>query len=244
LVIPAQQLLKPLRFYVFILHSGWIDRGAIVSDEFVSNVHWLVKSVTRGLISRRLQTPEIADVLERLAEQNLEASAFRPPRPKALPVCSMLPDAVGAALPVASDVAAAIAAVEDDLHWKQNPNYSDEAMGARGYMDGYAYAEIIGPSGFFPGDDFLLGLLLLGPGQLYREHYHAAPELYWMLTGPSNWKRGAGGWEQVEAGLTRWHKPFVVHATATASAPLLCLWVWTRNTAEPARLVEPVRSLA
>jgi hypothetical protein len=240
----AEQLLKPLRFYVFILRSGWMDRGANVSDEFISNVHWLVKSVTRGLLSRRLETPEIGEVLERLAEQNLEAAAFRPPRPRALPVCSILPDVVGAALPVASDVAAAIAAVEDDLHWKQNPNYSDEAMGAQGYMDGYAYAEIIGPTGFFPGDDFLLGLLLLAPGQLYREHYHAAPELYWMLTGPSSWKRGAGGWEQVEAGFTRWHKPFVVHATETANAPLLCLWAWTRNTAEPARLVEPVRSLA
>ena len=92
---------------------------------------------------------------------------------------------MGAAIAVASDVAAAIAAVEQDLHWKQNPNYSDGVMGQRGYMDGYAYAEIVGPSGFFAGDDFLLGLLILGPGRVYLDHHHAAPELYWTLTGPS-----------------------------------------------------------
>ena len=67
-------------------------------------------------------------------------------------------------------------------------------------MDGYAYAEIVGPSGFFAGDDFLLGLLLIGPGRVYLDHYHAAPELYWTLTGPSQWKNGRGGWTLRDAG--------------------------------------------
>ena len=37
-------------------------------------------------------------------------------------------------------------------------------------MDSYAYSEFIGPDGFFPGDDFLMGLLLLGPDRLYKDH--------------------------------------------------------------------------
>lgn len=206
-------------------------------NEFIGDVRWLLKSVTRGLETHRDESPEVSAVLARLAEQDLGDSSFTPPQPRTLPACSMLPDVVGAALPVASDVAAAIAALEDDLHWQQNPTYSDGAMGRIGYMEGYAYAEIIGPNGFFRGNDFLLGFLLLGPKRLYREHYHAAPELYWMLTGPSRWKRGAGAWEELQAGDIRWHQPFVVHATETSHVPLLCLWAWTRDVAAPARLV-------
>jgi hypothetical protein len=212
-------------------------RRLIVSDEFLFNVRWLIKSLARGLENRKAATPEVTEVLSRLSQQDLASSSFSPPPPRTLPVCSLLPDTVGASLAVASDVAAAIAATEDDLHWQQNPSYSDSAMGVPDYMDGYAYAEIIGPKGFFPGDDFLMGLLLLGPRRLYREHYHAAPELYWMLTGPSRWKRGAGGWEELAPGAVRWHQPFIVHATETAETPLLCLWAWTNDVAQPARLV-------
>lgn len=208
-----------------------------MSDELFGTVQWLLDSIVRGLSSRKSQTKEIDDVLARLSEQDTSRKALRFPPPVRLPACALLPDAVGSALTVASDVAAAIAAIEDDLHWMQNPNYSDAAMGMKGYMDGYAYAEIIGPKGFFTGSDFLMGLLLLGPRRLYREHYHEAPELYWLLTGPSNWKQGAGGWASLSAGSTRWHNPLVVHATETDEAPLLAIWIWTRDVAEPARLV-------
>jgi hypothetical protein len=214
-----------------------VTRGHCLSSEFIGDVRWLLKSLTRGLETHQADSPEVTSVLTRLAEQDLADESFTPPRPQTLPACTLLPDAVGAALTVASDVAAAIAALEDELHWQQNPSYSDTAMGRSGYMDGYAYAEIIGPNGFFQGNDFLLGFLLLGPKRLYREHYHPAPELYWMLTGPSRWKRGAGGWEELQAGDIRWHQPFVVHATETSHVPLLCLWSWTNDVAEPAKLV-------
>ena len=209
----------------------------VVSDELFVNVHWLLNAIVRGLDGHRSGTPEIENVLSRLSEQETGQHAMMRPGPRRLPACGLLPDAVGSALAVASDVAAAIAAIDEDLHWKQNPNYSDKAMGMLGYMDGYAYAEIIGPKGFFAGDDFLLGLMLLGPRRLYREHYHEAPELYWLLTGPSNWKQGAGGWTTLSAGSTRWHRPFVVHATETADTPLLAIWTWTRDVAQAARLV-------
>jgi len=223
-----------------LIHAtNWVghDRGRCLSSEFIADVRWLLKSITRGLENRGAGSPEVTSVLARLAEQDLADKSFTPPRPCTLPACSLLPDAVGAALAIASDVAAAIAALQDELHWQQNPSYSDVAMGRSGYMDGYAYAEIIGPKGFFHGNDFLLGFLLLGPNRVYREHYHPAPELYWTLTGPSRWKRGAGGWEELQAGDIRWHRPFVVHATETSQVPLLCLWAWTNDVAEPAKLV-------
>jgi hypothetical protein len=89
----------------------------------------------------------------------------------------------------------------------------------------------------FPATIFASGFCLLGPGLHYRDHYHAAPELYWLLTGPSDWKRGAGGFVTRQPGETVWHRPHVVHATRSRDRPLLALWVWIREVGEAARLV-------
>jgi quercetin dioxygenase-like cupin family protein len=123
------------------------------------------------------------------------------------------------------------------LRWKQNSNYSDELLG-KGYMQSYAYCEFIGPDGFYPGDDFLMGLLILGPGRLYKDHFHPAPELYWTLTGPALWRRGAEDFVTRPGGSTIWHAPNVVHATRTLEEPLLAVWIWTKDTAYPAKLVD------
>jgi hypothetical protein len=60
-------------------------------------------------------------VLERLGEQDISAQAASVPDVRRLPACRFLPDAVAASLLSVPDLAAAIAALEDDLHWKQNP---------------------------------------------------------------------------------------------------------------------------
>ena len=130
-----------------------------------------------------------------------------------------------------------LAEIDEFLHWKQNSNYSDAVMG-EGYMDNYAYAELIGPSGFFKGEDFLLGLMLLGPRRLYPDHHHPAPELYWLLTGPSEWRRGGGEYTMRGAGETIWHLPMMSHATRTLDHPLLTVWAWTRDVSVPAKLLD------
>ena len=70
-----------------------------MSDDFLDDVRWLLKSLRRGLENHQADTPEAAEVLARLAAQDLAAAAFSPPRPQTLPACAMLPDAVGAAAP-------------------------------------------------------------------------------------------------------------------------------------------------
>ena len=81
-----------------------------------------------------------------------------------------------------------------------NPNPTPMKFSATGFSENYGWCEIIGPQGFFKGDDFLLGLLMLGPQRHYKDHYHPAPELYWPLTGPTEWKQGAGGFETKPGG--------------------------------------------
>jgi hypothetical protein len=197
-----------------------------------------LSALARTLRGAHREAEGASEVLHRLAEQDVSEAAFRAPQAARLPACRHLPEAVGAAIMVDSALAAALAGLEDELHWRHTPGYSDAAMGQPGFMDNYAHAEIIGPHGCFPGDDFRLGLLLLGPKLHYRDHYHAAPELYWLLTGPSDWKRGAGGFVTRQAGETIWHRPHVMHATRTHDRPLLALWVWTREVGAAATLVQ------
>lgn len=201
--------------------------------ELYENTRWLIGAVARGLHARSGEGVE--QVLDRLAEQTLDRPAFREPEPQTLPVLRHLPECLGEAMLLDPDLAAAVASVEDGLRWRQSETYSDAELG-EGFSDNYAWAEIIGPHGFFAGDDFKLGLLMLGPHRHYRDHYHPAPELYWPLTGPSDWKRGAGGFESREAGAAIWHPPFRMHATITHAKPLLAVWCWPRDTKTPARL--------
>lgn len=204
-----------------------------MNQELFENARWLIGAAARGLSAR--QGEGLAEVLARLAEQDLGASAFREPEPRGLPVLAHLPQCIGETLLLDPDLAAAIAAVEDELHWLQSDSYSDAVLG-EGFSANYGWAEIIGPNGFFPGDDFLLGLLMLGPDRHYRDHYHPAPELYWPLTSASRWSIDGGPFAEQPQGAVIWHPPMALHATITGETPLLALWCWTRDTATPAKL--------
>lgn len=204
-----------------------------MDHELFENARWLAGAVVSGLDRR--QGDGLADVLSRLAGQDLSETAFRAPEPRGLPVLAHLPQCLGEAMLLDPNLAAAIAAVEEALQWRQSAAYTDALLG-EGFTANYGWAEIIGPHGFFPGDDFLLGLLILGPHRNYRDHYHPAPELYWPLTSASLWSRDGGAFAEWPQGGTIWHPPLTVHATRTGDTPLLAVWSWTRDTATPAKL--------
>lgn len=205
-----------------------------MQDDVFDNARWLIGSIARGL--SRSHGEGVAEVLDRMADQALGEAEFRLPEPTRLPVLAHLPQALGEAMLFDADIAAAIAAVEEQLQWRQSAAYTDALLG-EGFTDNYGWAEIIGPNGLFAGDDFLLGLLMLGPHRHYTDHYHPAPELYWPLTGGTEWRKDQGKLAPQPAGAAIWHAPMTVHATRTGEAPLLTVWSWTRDTATPARLV-------
>jgi len=204
-----------------------------VNTDLYENARWLIGAIARGLNAR--QGEGIRLVLERMAEQSLGEADFRQPEPSTLPVLRHLPQCIGEVMLIEPDLAAAIAAIEDDLQWRQSSSYTDELLG-EGFTANYGWSEIIGPRGFFPGDDFLLGVLMLGPGHHYRDHYHPAPELYWPLTSGSLWSRGGEAFEEKRPGATIWHPPMILHATKTIDTPLLTVWSWTRDTMTAAKL--------
>jgi hypothetical protein len=204
-----------------------------VSNDNFNDVHRLIGAIIQGLKKRGGEGT--ARVIERLAQQDTSVAQFHELAPCRQTVCGYLAQCIAETMLVDANLAAALATVEDRLNWRQSSSYSDSLLG-EGFMANYGWCEIVGSAGFFPGDDFRLGLLQLGPHRYYKDHYHPAPELYWPLTGPSDWKRGAGGFETRTAGETIWHKPFVMHATKTLDTPLLAVWCWTEDTATPARL--------
>ena len=201
-----------------------------MTDDVLENANWLIEAIGSALAKSHPADPGVADVLKRLAAQDTHLESGQVPESRRLPACAHLPELAATAMFIAPAVAAAIAACEDDLHWTQNPNYRDES-----FADDYAYCELIGSQGFFPGDDFLLGLMIIGPQRVYRDHHHPAPELYWLLSGPTDWSRASGPYVAQQAGDTLWHPPNLMHATRTHHGPLLAVWAWTQDVKTPAR---------
>jgi hypothetical protein len=198
-----------------------------MSDDLFENVRWLIGAIARALHAR--DGEGVSEVLRRMAEQDLSAAAFSPPEPAAIPGLRHLAHCIGETMLFDADIAAAIAAVEDSFKWRRTETYTDALLG-EGFVDNYGWIELVGPHGYFPGDDFLMGFLLLGPHINYRNHHHPAPELYMPLTPGSAWSKDRGAFEVKPAGAIIWHPPMVAHATVTAEHPMLAFWCWPSDT--------------
>ena len=97
---------------------------------------------------------------------------------------------------------------------------------------------LLGGEGPFAAHDFDLGLFLIAPDVLYRDHRHAAPELYAPLTGPHGWRFGTGRPLIVKpAHQPVWNPPNQPHLTKVGRVPFLCLFVWTKDVNKPADVI-------
>lgn len=135
------------------------------------------------------------------------------------------------------DLAAAIAGAAPHLDWVNYDLYPPEEIGPA-FAAGHAFASLIGEEAAIAAEDFDLGLFLIAPDVLYRDHCHAAPELYAPLTGPHGWRFGTAGPLTVLPALHPvWNQPGAVHLTKVGPRPFLCLFAWTRDVSRPARVV-------
>jgi Dimethlysulfonioproprionate lyase len=107
------------------------------------------------------------------------------------------------------------------------------------FANGHAFASIIGGTGPMAAPDFDLGLFLIAPNVLYRDHCHRAPELYAPLTGPHGWRFGPDLPLTIKpAHQPVWNPPDQPHLTKVGRVPFLCLFGWTRDVNEPARVIQ------
>jgi hypothetical protein len=148
-----------------------------------------------------------------------------------------LQPALAAAARTQPTLATAIAVAAPGLAWITYDRYPHDQIGDA-FATGHAYASIVGEDAPFAARDFDLGLFLIAPHVLYRDHHHAAPELYAPLTGPHGWRFGPGRPLILKpAHEPVWNPPHQPHLTKVGAVPFLCLFVWTKDVNEVARVI-------
>ena len=136
-----------------------------------------------------------------------------------------------------TSLATAINDARPFLSWVSYDAYPRDEIGAR-FADNHAFASIIGEGCAIEAEDFDLGLFLIAPNLFYRDHRHAAPELYAPLTGPHGWRFKPGDplvWKNAHEPV--WNRAWQPHATMTGDIPFLSIFCWTKDIALPAKII-------
>jgi hypothetical protein len=154
------------------------------------------------------------------------------------PICGSLPAALNLARQQDNaSLADAIDQAGPYLSWVTYDSYPRELIGPR-FPKAHAFVSLIGMGAPFEAEDYDLGLFLIEPRTLYRDHRHLAPELYAPITGPHRWRFGIDDpWHSLEANIPVWNEPQRVHATLVGEQPFLAVFAWTRDVTAPASVV-------
>jgi hypothetical protein len=164
--------------------------------------------------------------------QRPEPALFRPNSV----VSSHLPGALAALARAKPALAQILAAAAPHLRWISY-DYGSAQIGPH-FPQAHAFASLVGEDAPFTARDYDLGLFLIAPATLYRDHAHPAPELYLPLTGPHRWRFAPGApFHQKPAFAPVWNPPHQPHATLTGATPFLCLFAWTGDVNAPARVI-------
>jgi Dimethlysulfonioproprionate lyase len=147
----------------------------------------------------------------------------RPVVARPLPVVAALRSLSRFAAPRTKALVEAIAALADELDWRQT--YASADFGER-FLRNYGWSEWIGERGAFMSDAIACGVLLLGPDIEYPAHSHEAEELYLPLAGHALWRAGLSDWRLRAPGTWIHHPSWTIHAMRTGAEPLLAAYVW------------------
>ena len=197
------------------------------------------ETVFRNLVARiesyvaGLKGRGFAPVLEGMAKW--KSGPVRRVAGRSLPVCDHLDAALQAM--GKTPLAKAIAEARPFLSWVAYDAYPRDEIGER-FADNHAFASIIGEGCALEAKDFDLGLFLIAPNLFYRDHHHAAPELYAPLTGPHGWRFKPGDpliWKEAHEPI--WNPAWQPHATMTGATPFLAIFCWTKDVASPAKVI-------
>ncbi len=148
-----------------------------------------------------------------------------------------LPAALAALVPDEPALAQAIATAQDLLHWITNDDNDTDLIGPD-FLQNQVFAALIGQGSPIAAQGYELGFFLIAPHILYRDHAHAAPELYAPLTGPHGWRFGPTMPLLVKpAHELVWNDPHMAHMTKVGPVPFLCLYAWTGALEQSAYIV-------
>jgi hypothetical protein len=180
--------------------------------------------------------PGVATVRAGIAQWRLGSFRTIPPRDDRS-LCHLDRAADDMARRGRADLARAIVDAAPLLHWAPYDSYPRDTIGAD-FADNHTFASVAVHRLSEASADFDFGLFIVGPNLLYRDHDHAAPELYVPLTGPHGFRFASGeqlNWLHADAPV--WNEPFRQHAIKTGSIPFLCIYAWTADVMQPARII-------
>lgn len=218
------------------LRDSGLTLPASVSTDPQTPLHTLVREIDRYIAT--LTGPGIADVRHAIG-----GFSRNPATPRAATATANA--VVHAHLRVAIDtltashpgLASAMSATTPGLDWISYDGYDPAEIG-ESFARNHAYAMIIGADGPIPALDFDLGLFLIAPHILYRDHHHAAPELYAPLTGPHGWRFGPDRRLTLKpAHHPVWNPPYRPHLTKVGPTPFLAIFAWTRDVKQTAKVI-------
>ena len=103
------------------------------------------------------------------------------------------------------------------------------------------HVELIGPDGFSHSDEFRIGLYGMLPGHEYGIRTHPAEEVFVMLAGECDWKRGDCDYAPLGPGKRSYHPSMMPHANRTRSKAFLSIYVWRGDVDKSGYRYEGIR---
>ena len=201
----------------------------------------LVESIITYLRAHRGAATGVDLTLKKLASIDLSDKNFVDAPPQGTRHDEVLNDAIARiAAPELQEIANCLKEAKDDLVWREDNArfYPPGADLGEGYKRCNLHSLLIGPDACgHHHPDFRLGIFLLGPRTLYRDHNHDAPELYLNLSDKSGWRFGASGWQDFVAGSLIWNAAGEPHATRVYDEPFISVFVWLENVNSPCNLI-------
>ena len=201
----------------------------------------LIQSIVTYLQAHRAATRGVDLTLDKLAAMDLKGERLIDLPPQGTRHDEVLKNAIaGIVAPELQEIARCLKAAKDDLIWREDNAqfYPPGAELGEGYTKCNLHTLLIGPDAcgrHHP--DFSLGIFMLGPRTLYRDHNHDAPELYLNLSEKSGWRFGTRDWQDYSAGSLIWNAAGDPHATRVYEQPFISVFVWLENVNSPCNVI-------
>jgi len=193
----------------------------------------LIQSIVTYLQVHRAATRGVDLTLDKLAAMDLTSERLIDIPPQGIRHDEVLKNAIaGITAPQLFEIAGCLKAAKDDLVWREDNAqfYPPGADLGEGYTKCNLHTLLIGPDACeHHHPDFSLGIFMLGPRTLYRDHNHDAPELYLNLSEKSGWRFGTRDWHDYPAGSLIWNAAGEPHATRVYDQPFISVFVWLEN---------------
>ena len=201
----------------------------------------LIGSIVTYLQAHRAATPGVDLTLDKLAAMDMSDERLIDLPPQGTRHDEVLKNAIaGIVAPELQDIATCLKAAKDDLAWREDNSqfYLSNADLGEGYKKCNLHTLLIGPDACgHHHPDFSLGIFMLGPRTLYRDHNHDAPELYLNLSEKSGWRFGTRDWQDYPAGSLIWNAAGEPHATRIYDQPFISVFVWLENVHSPCNVI-------